>query len=174
MHILLFLPGFWEETRSVNVIFAALCWSLSLLGPLCLSRQFLFIGFIFKSSLAFFICTSDIVALGFWVHCGVVIRFYINWFLTMHLYSLKNCINWSCELSWTCARHHDPEQQKLNFFFLILPKAFIVNAPLCRVFILKGQVHVIEIKSASLAKWVWTSDCLVKHLKQGCWASLLT
>lgn len=67
------------------------------LGPFFIPCQFLFIGFISKSSLLHFsLCTSETVALSFRVRCGVVlIRFYfnlksINWFLVPQDVSLQS------------------------------------------------------------------------------------
>lgn len=49
-----------KESRSVNVIFAALCWSLSLLGPPRLV-YFFFYPFFFKSSLHIFFHVAHLI-----------------------------------------------------------------------------------------------------------------
>lgn len=54
------------------MIFAALCWSLSLLGPLFFMSNVSVHWIHFKSSLVFsLICTSDNVALGFFEYIVV-------------------------------------------------------------------------------------------------------
>lgn len=52
-----------------------------------------------------------------------------------------------------CSAPTDLEQEKKSsFFFPNLPKGSYCYGPRCRVFILKGQVNVIEIKSASFGQ----------------------
>lgn len=65
-----------------------------MLGPPFCHVKFLFFGFIFKSSLAFLICTSDIVALGFlstlWCSNTFLHQLQsINWFPVPHDVSLQ-------------------------------------------------------------------------------------
>ena len=137
------------------MIFAALCWSLSLLGPLFFPCQLLFIGFTFKSSLAFLICTSDNVALGFREHCGVVISSYINfseligsWYLTMYLWFENTLIKIANRLAdiFCSSPQTWSRKKKSNFFFIIFPEAVIVPVRFVMYLYRKGRLMLLKLR----------------------------
>lgn len=113
MDILWFLPGKWEESRSVNVIFAALCWSYSLLGPLYLvifcPSAFLNPACIFPLHLT---CPQHLSAL--W--CSILHQFQSNYYYvpgTSHKCNSKyGCLSQACYASRRCKLFYSLAMQK--------------------------------------------------------------
>lgn len=113
------------------MIFAALCWSLSLLGPpFFFHVNFWSLDSFLNPALRFSFCTSETVGLSFRVLCGVVIiRFYINLksinrFPVPHDVSLQS-ENVLIEVETVLMMLH--LETKSNFFLRIFPKAVGVN-----------------------------------------------